>query len=453
MAYQTSLENLLENNTKEHFVIGVPYWYPICPLHPAHARIYVIADVISKFIKFFYPSIKNVFVPIGSHYSGSTAVEWADLIKRGLSCEKNEKIERVMNLMRRYSVDDNDLLNFTNPLNILNYFSDRIITNLREMGVEVDERAYNTLDPSYINFVKIFFDELKNKGFLIIKGDDLSIDYSKLKWLASSQEEKTGIITTSHINLLKEGILGNIHNFRKRPDFFVSIFQPKGSNGYITLSVPYQNIPLDPMHDSLLYDVFNSERFGFNLPVDLFLAEEHLKTWLARRLMAETIYLTPEQRTLAYFILGNGKLNHKHMSSSSGNAVFVQDLCREFDPVSTRLFLLLIGDPRRDFDLNSEDYKNKLRSIQKGIGTLFNILETYKNKQNFPNETPIVKNWISSEINALKSYFSSGELNKAAEYFLYILPKKVVQVNYRTPSLDTFLRKLTYVFLGKGVEI
>jgi leucyl-tRNA synthetase len=227
----------------------------------------------------------------------------------------------------------------------------------------------------------------------------------------------------------------------------INFFQRESPEGVPTLSVTYEGQALCPMHDSLLYDVYNARKFSFSLPVDVFFSEEHLNAWLGRKIFAETILLRPEERTKAYFILGNGTISGKHMSSSAGNAIFVQDIARQYNPKAARAYLLGIGDPKKNFDIKP-DYHTQLRGAMTAMHRFYSMVDDYARFTIEHNAASA--RLMQSAAARIHTHVGSGEFHKAIEYVCHIFPGIVKSFGKRTADLDLLIEKVAHVFLGES---
>lgn len=429
------------------FVIGLPYWHPLCPLHPAHARIYVIADLIAKHIQYATGGATRVFVPYGSHYSGSTAAKWVHTLHAG-----GEQAADLRTLFARYGVNQDVIDGFRTPQQILDHFTDQILENLQQMHCTVPEPVLRTVDPGYATFVGETFDDMEQRGTLVIEGPRAALDYQGFHDEAVSQSRDTRILSRGNAEILRLGISANIENRRNRDDYFVDMFQPHGPGGHETLSVKYKGVPLDPMHDSLLYDVYNSRVHGFDLPVDLFLAEDHLSTWLGRKTFAECIYLEPEQRTRGYFVLGSGTFNGRHMSSSQGNAIFPSELVKVYGARAVRVYLLLLGHPHNTFDVAADTYEQAVESAARGVRRLDTASARLRTLPRATQQDPAVAGLVQQFGRRLTEAFETCALDRYAQIAVFELPRALNRLDAYDHEVEQFVHQVRCCVTGIPAE-
>jgi leucyl-tRNA synthetase len=435
-----------QENDRE-FVIGLPYWHPLCPLHPGHARIYVIADLIAKHIRYATNGATRVYTPYGSHYSGSTAAKWVHTLRAG-----GDQAADLRALFARYGVGDDVVDEFTTPQRILDHFTDQIIDNLRDMHCEVPEPVLRTVDPDYSAFVGETFQEMEKRGTLVIQGPRAALDYAAFLDEAVAQSRVTRVFSRGNAEILRVGIRANIENRRNREDYFVDIFQPHGPGGHETFSVKYQGVPLDPMHDSLLYDVHNSRTHGFELPVDLFLAEDHLSTWLGRKTFAECMFLAPEHRTRSYFILGSATFNGRHMSSSQGNAIFPSELAKTYGARAVRVYMLLLGHPLNVFDVAADTYQQAVGAAARGVRRLDSAAMRLRGLPSVASDDPPAADLVGHFSRRLADSFNTCALDRYAQIAVFELPRALNRLHASNHDLKEFVRQVRHCVTGVPAE-
>jgi leucyl-tRNA synthetase len=143
--------------SKEKFFITVAYPYPNSPQHIGHGRTYTLADVHAR-----YHKLKgyNVLFPMGFHYTGTPIL---GMSKRVQSKDK----EIIDNFKKIYSIDQNTIDSFADPMNIAKYFHNEIKSGMIEMGYSIDwRREFTTIDPLYKKFISWQFKTLQNLGVI-----------------------------------------------------------------------------------------------------------------------------------------------------------------------------------------------------------------------------------------------------------------------------------------------
>jgi leucyl-tRNA synthetase len=130
--------------SREKFFITVAYPYPNSPQHIGHGRTYTLADVHARYYKL---KGYNVLFPMGFHYTGTPIL---GMSKRVQSKDK----EIIDNFRKIYSIDQNTIDSFADPMNIAKYFHNEIKSGMIEMGYSIDwRREFTTIDPIYKKFI------------------------------------------------------------------------------------------------------------------------------------------------------------------------------------------------------------------------------------------------------------------------------------------------------------
>ncbi len=143
--------------SREKFFITVAYPYPNSPQHIGHGRTYTLADVHARYYKL---KGYNVLFPMGFHYTGTPIL---GMSKRVQSKDK----EIIDNFKKIYSIDQNTIDSFADPLNIAKYFHNEIKSGMVEMGYSSDwRREFTTIDPLYKKFISWQFKTLQNLGVI-----------------------------------------------------------------------------------------------------------------------------------------------------------------------------------------------------------------------------------------------------------------------------------------------
>ncbi|MHC1610651.1 MAG: leucine--tRNA ligase [Candidatus Methanospirareceae archaeon] len=173
-----------EIGDKEKFFLTVPYPYTSGPLHIGHGRTYTIADIIARFKRL---EGYNVLFPMAFHVTGTPILAIADSIARGeeavLEQYKDyvaiyEDAERVEEIVK----------SFANPVNVANFFAERITEDFKRMGYSIDwRRRFNTTEPMYNKFIEWQFKKLYDKG--VIKKGRYPITYSPEEGSAVGEDD------------------------------------------------------------------------------------------------------------------------------------------------------------------------------------------------------------------------------------------------------------------------
>lgn len=336
---------------KHPYYISLPYIYPICPLNIDHARMFIIGDIIARHLK---STGREVYFPIASHYSGNTAQAISEKFKdiyvnKNVSDVENRKILKLYE--DSYNTPDYILKSFNNPFNILDYYSQEIIWELKSLNIKCDyDLFYTTNSEDFTTFVNVIISLYQEKKVLINDGERQTLNYDSEEW-------KTLMLNLlNNITIIKDFHKKNIIAATKdiRSDW---VFIRNNGCG-----AKYGKWIIDPMFDSELFTIFNiykklkrdypnkitnSEIFFKNLlkalngkaskddiikkfinflPCDIFICEEHLKNWIVKKIYSESLLLKDNYCTKKYFITGMGLLNGKRMSASAGNAILTKDL-------------------------------------------------------------------------------------------------------------------------------
>lgn len=440
---------------------------------------FVIGDIVARRER---QKGKDVFFPIASHYSGNTAQHIAatfeNLFKNLPNITPDEK--RTLSMYQNgYGIPLPILKTFINPINILNYFNNEIIWELKSLDVSGDYNfSYTTNHQDFPKFINTMLSLYKKHRMLISnKNKDLALKYEDAKWKnkAINLLNKTKFIQAFHKNNVLTGI-GNIKSdwgLLRNDGFGVSY---KGNN----------NLIIDPMFDSELFTLFDlyvkySKKHSVNkssvekifinlfdvlngnkkpnnsvvkniiewLPCDLFICEEHLKNWVAKKLYAESLLLNRNHQTKTYFMLGMGLLNGKRMSASRGNAILARNLITTYGTSKARLIILLNGgNPSKAYT-----YDNSIPSqVDKLLDQFINYYtylvslvkhDIFENTQNNPLTLPIktIENNVEQNLNDF--YYRQAVIE-----LLSVIPKTYTHPNINEASqLIALYQKYLYILL------
>jgi len=152
------------------FFITVPWPYCNGALHIGHGRTYTIADILAR-----YKRMKgfNVLYPMAFHISGTPILAFSKKIEAG----DEKTVELYREYLELYGDDPGKVTEFSKPENIASYFSTKIVSDFRNIGLSIDwTRIFNSGEPVYNRFVEWQFSILKEKGLL--KQGDYPLLYS-----------------------------------------------------------------------------------------------------------------------------------------------------------------------------------------------------------------------------------------------------------------------------------
>jgi leucyl-tRNA synthetase len=432
------------------FFISLPYVYPVCPLNINHARMFVIADIFARYYRY---KGKNVHFSIASHYSGNTAGKISEVFGHVYGSTKVKltlEEEKILNLFKSiYKTQDYVLRTFTKPLNILDYYSQEILWELKSLKVSCDyDYYYTTKSEDFSVFVNTII-SLYNKNKLLVKNKEgfFALDYDNDLWKSNMLNllEKVEFTQPFH----KNNIYSAIKNVRNE-------WHLTKDNGY---GVLYKNkLIIDPMFDSELFTIFDlymrfkktngDKNINYDklfqtlfqvlqnkkksnsvlikgitdwLPCDLFVAEEHLKNWIVKRLYAESLLLENKYQTKKYFILGMGLLNGKRMSASRGHAIFSKDLIDLYGSIKARLIIILAGGhPSKMYN-----YDNALpQQAENLINNFINYFTYIISIAIKVDGSKFEKSEIDSICDVIENSIKNGYCQKAVIELFSILPKK-----------------------------
>ena len=420
-------------NFKKQYVISIPYMHPVCPISLSHARIFLVADIIGR-----YKEIEgfDVYMPIGIHYSGKEIMDIFDKLQSFTKTLKQKNIKKYSIpwlFLNYYKIDLHDLRNLKTPISILKFFSNQQINNLKELKAKFNfSNFYNTKNKEYEKFVKKVFRKYEEKDIIIKTEEGKAINFNKKGWknLALKRLDKIKVIGKGGRKILENSILrlDDKWSFERINGIGVKI------NGKI----------INPMFDSQLYTQFESKRFKFKMPVDLFIAETHLSTWLASKIMIETLMLRRSEITKSYFLLGLAfTKDHKKMSSSKGTSILLPDLLERWGVDTTRISIILAGHPNKDFFWNN----NILMDTKK-------IIRKFKNFEieisNFDkNSNKKISKVIKRNKEIIKENIERGDLRKACIIGLITFPYEIrrLKLNKGGQQIQKHINYIKNIFL------
>ena len=149
---------------KPKFFITVPYPYTSGPLHIGHARTYTIGDVHARYMRL---KGYNVLFPMAFHITGTPIESVSFMIAHG----DKEAIDLYKSYVRIYINDEEEIerivQSFTDPWNVMKFFSSVIIRDFKSVGFSIDwRRRFTTGDKVYNSFVRWQFTKLMDKGYI-----------------------------------------------------------------------------------------------------------------------------------------------------------------------------------------------------------------------------------------------------------------------------------------------
>lgn len=432
----------------DKFYVALPFIYPVCPLSIDHARMFVLGDIVARYAR---SEGKDVFFPVASHYSGNTAQNISEVFAENSSLTDKQKT--VRNIYKdMYETPQYIMEKFSDPLFILNYYSQAILWELRSLNVSCDyESYYDTKDSDFSDFVRGMFAAYREKGFIVTNKDgELALDYGCPEWkeLAVNQLKETSFLQKFH----KGNMLASFENIR--PDWsFIR------DSGY---GVEYEGGIIDPMFDSELFTIFslfnkykeefvggdwNAQEFFDDLfhalsendsdvnglvkkiiewlPCDIFICEEHLKNWVVKRAYAESALLNPKYNTQKYFVTGMGLLNDKRMSASRGNAILTKDLINLYGGTRARMIMLLTGGhPSKIYHYDNDLPRQADRLLKRMENYLSYLLVVLASETDLVKETPEKNSSILGLEKKLERFMKSGLYKDALLELGTVIPKK-----------------------------
>ena len=436
------------------FLISLPYIYPVCPISIDHARMFVVADINARMQR---KKGKEVCFPIAAHFSGVTAEKACELLNKKISKDEEgytEK-EKMYNIfLKVYQTPDSIIRAFKTPEDILNYYSYQTIWNLKEINVSCDyENFYTTNTEEFETFVKVMFEFYEKHKILILNSkNELALNYDDEEWKEKTLEnfKKIDFIQSFH----KPNFIGAFDNIRSDWGLLREygmgikynekyIIDPMFDSELFTLFDLYMKFRKDNESKNV-YDIFekvfeklNKDEIEENndLPskivnwmgTDLFVCEEHLKTWVVKKTYAETLLLKPRYHTKKYFITGMGSINHQRMSSSRGTAVLSKDMIENYGNHNARLIILMTGGhPSKlyNYDVN---LPKTVMDMTKNFKEYINFLNSIYMK----NRNVSINNEYEKDKEEIEKNIETGYYQQAIIDMMKIMPKKNKQI---TPS-------------------
>lgn len=139
------------------FFITAAFMYPNAPAHLGHARVYMIADILARFMRM---RGYNTLYPMGFHYTGTPILAMAE------SIASNDK-ELINELRELYNINDNIIPLLGDPLTLARYFHEVSKKAMNLYGLGIDwRREFTTVDPEFKSFIRWQFEKLREKGLV-----------------------------------------------------------------------------------------------------------------------------------------------------------------------------------------------------------------------------------------------------------------------------------------------
>lgn len=140
---------------KKKFYLTVAYPYPSGAMHVGHGRTYIVPDVVARFWRM---RGREVLYPMAFHVTGAPVI--------GISKRIARRDESAIKLYRDlYRVPEDVLETFTDPLNIVNHFSNEYERVMTQAGLSIDwSRRFTTVEPTYSKFIEWQWYHLREAG-------------------------------------------------------------------------------------------------------------------------------------------------------------------------------------------------------------------------------------------------------------------------------------------------
>jgi leucyl-tRNA synthetase len=142
------------------FMITIAYPYANMPFHVGHGRPYTLTDAYARFKRM---RGLNVLFPMAFHYTGTPILA----IAKRVAANDQSLLD---DLTKVYEVPSDTINEFSEPLNIAEYFRRELKESMVELGYSIDwRREFTTIDPQYSRFIEWQFRRLRAEG-LITRG-------------------------------------------------------------------------------------------------------------------------------------------------------------------------------------------------------------------------------------------------------------------------------------------
>lgn len=146
---------------KEKCYINVAYPYPSGAMHVGHGRTYIVPDVIARFWRM---RGRQVLYPMAFHVTGSPVIGISKRIARGDA--------KTLSLYRDlYKVPSDVIDRFSDPLAIVDHFSNEYQRVMSRLGLSIDwRRRFTTILPQYSKFIEWQYSHLNGQG-RVVRGE------------------------------------------------------------------------------------------------------------------------------------------------------------------------------------------------------------------------------------------------------------------------------------------
>jgi leucyl-tRNA synthetase len=452
---------------RKKYFIDIAHMHPICPLSLSHARIFVLADVWARWKRKQGFSVR---FPICMHYSGSTVFKIVSAVSKFLKNQKlSDSEQKTLDLIFNfYKIPKENLCELNKPINLLDYFSDVILKDLKNIQISCDYAEYfNTDNQLYQEFVRAVFDIYREKGFITRNNNNSrSLNYSSplFRALAVDRLNKTTfspptariMVTDSLKNLDNEWSFERNNSIGTYMDgYFIDPMFDSEFLSIFNAIYPYlKNLSINrsnarDIFKEFLYKIDNPDKkvsFIANelysksleiLPVDIFFVERHLQNWVAKRIYTEAILLPQKFSTKEYFFLGSITVNRKIDSASRGIGITLSQLIREAGAINSRMFLLYTFDTHwRDTEWNPsfiEEIHGKIywEKIYRFV-KFFKLLKIRSTEKNFNQ----IFSLIEKAKREIEHNLSRGSTKKVIKILIEDLPRSIYALTERQEKTD-----------------
>ena len=230
------------------FLVSCAYIYPLCPLSMNHAKMFVIADIIARNER---RKGRNVFFPVASHYSGNSAQtiskSFINFFSKNNTVDNDEE-RKLFNLYKNiYNTPIPILKTFIRPLNILGFYNQEILWELKSLNISCDyEHFYATSHKDFSAFVNEIISIYEVSGLLVSnnKGEP-ALDYNNDYW------KKRTIDLINQVEFLQPFHRNNVISATKDVRNDWSLLRKNG------FGVNYKKWIVDPMFDSEIFTIFD----------------------------------------------------------------------------------------------------------------------------------------------------------------------------------------------------
>ena len=148
-----------DKNKKEKYFINFPFPYINGAPHLGHGYSLLKADTMARFQRMMG---KNVLFPFGFHATGEPIVGTAKRVKA--------KDKGQITSLKLSGIADEDIVKFSDPHYIVNYFGNVWSNTLHQLGLAIDWRRQfvtTTLTPTFSKFVEWQYRTLKREGYVV----------------------------------------------------------------------------------------------------------------------------------------------------------------------------------------------------------------------------------------------------------------------------------------------